>query len=207
MATSSKGYSSKISWLLLAGITCSLWGGAGVAGKVYMASANHLGGVYLVEVDALVNVPEPQVRELLTDYNDLGRINPAIEVSEILKTREPGDYQVRTVTEACVWFYCKRIHQVQDVIEASDGSVTATVIPEMSDFRNGYARLNLWQEPGGTRVLIRSEVEPDFWIPPLIGPWLIKRKLRSEALETVHNLERVAQQDALPHNSTPNISR
>jgi hypothetical protein len=172
-----------------------------MAGKVYMASANHQSGVYLVEVDALVNVPEPRVRELLTDYNDLGKINPAIEVSEIIKTREPGDYRVRTVTEACVWFYCKRIHQVQDVIEASDGSVTAIVIPELSDFRSGYARLNLWQEPGGTRVLIRSEVEPDFWIPPLIGPWLIKRKLRSEALETVHNLEQVAQQDTLPHNT------
>ncbi len=207
MATSSKVYSSKHSGLMFLAIGCCLWGTAGMAGKVYMASANHQSGVYLVEVDALVNVPEPRVRQLLTDYNDLGRINPAIEVSEILRTREPGDYQVRTVTEACVWFYCKRVHQVQDVIEADDGSVTAIVIPELSDFRNGYARLNLWQEPAGTRVLIRSEVEPDFWIPPLIGPWLIKRKLRSEALETVHNLERVAQQDALPHNSVPDTSK
>ncbi len=199
--TSSKAYSSKIIGLMLLAMGCCLWATAGMAGKVYMASANHQSGVYLVEVDALVNVPEPRVRELLTDYNDLGKINPAIEVSEIIKTREPGDYRVRTVTEACVRFYCKRIHQVQDVIEASDGSVTAIVIPELSDFRSGYARLNLWQEPGGTRVLIRSEVEPDFWIPPLIGPWLIKRKLRSEALETVHNLEQVAQQDTLPHNT------
>lgn len=163
-----------------------------LAGKVYTASANHENGVYFVEVDARVSVPEPRVRELLTDYNNLGRVNKAIEISEVLKTRKPGDYQVRTVTEACIWFYCKRIHQVQDVIESDDGSVTATVIPAQSDFRHGYARLNLWQEPGGTRVLIRSEVEPDFWIPPIIGPWLIKRKLRSEALETVRNLERVA---------------
>ena len=174
-----------------------------IGGKVYTASATHQSGVYFVEVDALVNVPEPQARALLTDYNHLGRINEAIEVSEILKTRKPGDYRVRTVTEACIWFYCKRIHQVQDVIEAYDGSVTATVIPQQSDFRHGYARLNLWQEPGGTRVLIRSEVEPDFWIPPIIGPWLIKRKLRSEALESVQNLERVAQEAALPHNSAP----
>jgi hypothetical protein len=208
LATSSKGYSNKISWLIPAAIACCLWVSNGVAGKVYMASANHQSGVYLVEVDALVNVPEPRVRELLTDYNALGKVNPAIEVSEILKTREPGDYQVRTVTEACVWFYCKRVHQVQDVIEASDGSVTAVVIPELSDFRNGYARLNLWQEPEGTRVLIRSEVEPDFWIPPVIGPWLIKRKLRSEALETVDNLERLAVEDTLPpHNSSSEISR
>jgi hypothetical protein len=139
----------------------------------------------------------------LTDYNHLGRVNDAIEVSEILKTRKPGDYQVRTETEACVWFYCMRVHQVQDVIEAYDGSVTATVIPALSDFRQGYARLNLWQEPGGTRVLIRSEVEPDFWIPPIIGPWLIKRKLRSEALETVRNLERVAQPGVFPQSNAP----
>lgn len=186
---------------LASGCLVLVWAAsAALAGKVYTAAVSHQSGVYRVEVDALVSVPAPRVRQLLTDYNHLGRLNDAIKVSEILKTRKPGDYRVRTVTEACVWFYCKRVHQVQDVIEAYDGSVTATVIPELSDFRHGYARLNLWQEPDGTRVLIRSEVEPDFWIPPIIGPWLIKRKLRSEALETVQNLERVAPAGALPHN-------
>ena len=188
----------KFSIILVSSCLALLVAAPVLAGKVYTASVNHQSGVYLVEVDALVNVAELRVRELLTDYNHLGRVNEAIEVSEILITREPGDYRVRTVTEACIWFYCKRIHQVQDVLEAYDGSVTATVIPELSDFRHGYARLNLWQEPGGTRVLIRSEVEPDFWIPPFIGPWLIKRKLRSEALETVQNLEQVAHEAILP---------
>ncbi len=188
-------------WLLAT--SCVLWAMACVAGTVYMASVSHQDGVYFIEVDALVNVPEPQVRELLTDYNNLDKVNPAIEVSEIVKMREPGDYRVRTETEACVWFYCMRVRQVQDVIEAYDGTVTAIIIPQLSDFRKGYARLNLWQEPGGTRVLIRSEVEPDFWIPPLIGPWLIKRKLKSETLETVQNLEQVAQQEVPPHDTVP----
>ena len=172
------------------------------AGTVYAASVGYDDGVYSVEVDALVNVPEPRVRELLTDYNHLGRVNPAIEVSEVLLVRKPGDYRVRTETEACVWFYCMRVHQIQDVIEAADGTVTATVLPQYSDFKRGHARLTLWRAPDGTRVLIRSEVEPDFWIPPVIGPWLIKRKLRSEALETVQNLERLASPAALPHNSS-----
>ena len=178
-----------------------LWSAAIPAGQVATATVNHEAGRYFIEVDALVGVTEPRARNLLTDYDNLGRLNSAIEVSEILKVREPGDYQVRTVTEACVWLYCKRIHQVQDVLEAHDGTVTAVILPELSDFRYGYARLNLWQEPGGTRVLIRSEVEPDFWIPPLIGPWLIKRKLHSEALETVANLEQVAQDRPVPHNT------
>ncbi len=197
--TSSRGCSSSLTVLAAAGLI-GLYVPPVHAVKVYAAAADQQGAAYRVDVDALVSVSEPRVRELLTDYNHLGRINPDIRVSEILLTRGPGDYRVRTVTEVCVWFYCKRIHQVQDVIEAHDGSVTATVLPEQSDFRYGYARLHLWQVQGGTRVLIHGELEPDFWIPPVIGPWLVKRKLLSEALDTLQKLEQVANPAPLPHN-------
>lgn len=199
MAISSRGCSSKFAVLAVAGLV-GLYAPLVQAVKVHAASASQQGATYRVQVDALVSVPASRARRLLTDYNHLGRINPDIKRSEILLTRAPGDYQVRTVTEVCVWFYCKRLHQVQDVVEAQDGSVTATVLPEQSDFRYGFARLHVWQEPDGTRVLIRGELEPDFWIPPVIGPWLVKRKLISEALETVRNLERVAPLEGLPHN-------
>ena len=199
MAISSRGCSSKFAILAAAGLA-GLYAPLVQAVKVHAVSASQQGAAYLVEVDALVNVPESRARRLLTDYNHLGRINPDIKRSEILLTRGPGDYRVRTVSEVCVWFYCKRLHQVQDVIEAQDGSITATVLPEQSDFRYGVARLNLWQEPDGARVLIRGELEPDFWIPPVIGPWVVKRKLISEALDTVRNLERVAPLEGLPHN-------
>lgn len=198
MAINSKVSSASVAGL---GIWLALSTFGASAGKVYTALVTHQSGSYFVEVDTLANAPEPAVRSLLTDYEHLSRVNPAIESSEILLERKAGDLQVRTVTKACVWFYCKRIHQVQNVIESQDGSITAVVIPEQSDFKHGYARINLWQEPTGTRVLIRSEVQPDFWIPPVIGPWIIKRKLRSEALETVHNLERVAIRETLPHNT------
>ncbi len=185
---------------LLAGL---LWCATAFAGEVNIVAVSHQGGSYLIEVDTLVHIDEPQARALLTDYSNLGRVNPAIEVSEILLTRGPGDYRVRTVTEACVWFYCMRVHQVQDVIESQGGTVTALIVPEFSDFKYGYARLNLWQEAEGTRILIRSEVEPDFWIPPLIGPWLIKRKLLSETRETMDNLEQLAKTPSVSHNTKP----
>jgi len=81
---------------------------------------------------------------------------------------------------------------VQDIVEAHDGSISAVIVPELSDFSYGTLRLNLWQEATGTRILIRSEAVPDVWIPPLLGPWLIKRELHAEAVQTVHNLERMA---------------
>ncbi|MEA3242136.1 MAG: hypothetical protein U9Q19_01700 [Pseudomonadota bacterium] len=174
---------------LLVWLLCSA---SAAAGTIHNAAVTYQSGSFIVEVDALVDVTEPTARALLTDYNHLEQLNPAVERSEILETHGPGEYRVRTVTQTCLWFYCKRLTRVQDVVEAHDGSITAIVIPELSDFSYGTMRLNLWQEVAGTRILMRSEVAPDFWIPPLLGPWLIKRELRAEAVQTVHSLERVA---------------
>jgi hypothetical protein len=200
--TSSRGCSSSLAVFILTGLAC-LHTATPRAAEVYVADASSEGPRYRVNIEALVSAPEPDVRSLLTDYAHLGRINPAIKISEILLQRKSGDLRVRTVTDVCVWFYCKRIHQVQDVTQDADGSVSAVVIPEQSDFRYGVAHLALKQEANGTRVLIRGELEPDFWIPPLIGRWMIRDKLIEEALVIIENLERVAPLPALPHNSEP----
>jgi len=147
------------------------------------------GEVYRVAVDARIRAPVARVRALLTDYAHLDRLNGAIITSEVMQDYGAGRYRVRIVTRACVWFFCRRVHQVQDVVESGEGTITVRVIPELSDFRHGFARFSIRHDGDGARVTIVSEVEPDFWIPPLIGPWLIKRKLLSEALETVENLE------------------
>jgi len=161
------------------------------------------GGIFQIEMKAIIGARAEYIRQVLTDYNRIYRLNPSIVENEVITSDETGDKWVRTKLLACNSVFCKYLKRVDIVSTLPSGDLQAEIVPELSDFRNGYARLNLWQETAGTRVLIRSEVEPDFWIPPLIGPWLIKRKLRSEALETVHNLERLALQDELPHNSTP----
>ena len=173
-------------------LLCLLWSASAAGTTIHSAAVSYQSGSFVVQVDALLNAVEHSVRALLTDYQHLERFSPAVERSEILATRAPGDQRVRTVTQTCLWLYCKRLTRVQDVVEAHDGSITAVVVPQLSDFRSGQLRINLWQETTGTRILIHAEVTPDIWIPPLLGPWLIKRELHAEALQTVHNLERLA---------------
>lgn len=197
--TSSRGCSSSLAAIALIWFCATSAGAA----EILAATAGHHGRSYSVRVDAVVGAPQADVRRLLTDYNHLGRINPVIRISEILLQRAPGDQRVRTVSEVCVWIYCRRLRQVQDVSESEDGSLIAVVLPDQSDFRHGTAHVKLWGEPAGTRVLLHGELEPDFWIPPFIGPWLIKRKLLDEALVTIGNLERVVPLPVLPHNSAP----
>lgn len=197
--TSSRACSSSPALFAVA-VLAGLYAATASAADVHVAAASRAGDSYRVSVDAVVSAPLADVRSLLTDYDHLGRINPSIQDSEIVLQRQPGDLRVRTVTDVCVWIYCKRLRQVQDVTEAGDGSIVAIVIPEQSDFNYGYAHLSLWQEAAGTRVRLQGELAPNFWIPPLIGPWLIKRKLVEEALVTIGNLERVAPLRALTHN-------
>ena len=120
------------------------------------------------------------------------RVNPAIEVSEILLTRAPGNYRVRTVTHACVWFYCMRVHQVQDVTELHDGYILVTVRPEMSDFTYGRNMWRIRTLNNRTRITYSSDLVPDFWVPPLFGTSIFKNQLLEESRQVIDNLERLA---------------
>ena len=162
------------------------------AGSVAHVEVEHRAdGRYAVRLNVGIAAPAAKVRALLTDYAHLSRINPAVKKSEILARLGPGAYRVRTVIKACVWFFCVTLRQVQDVTQRPNGDIVAVTLPAQSNFSYGRARWRVHDEHGGTRVSFDAQLQPSFWVPPLIGPWIIERKLRSEALETAARLEKL----------------
>jgi hypothetical protein len=102
---------------------------------------------------------------------------------------------VRTVVNVCILVFCKRVQQLQHVTYPRADTIEAVIVPEGSDFRSGFARWRLASISALTTELeFNQTFEPDFWVPPLIGPWLIRRKLVGEVAETVMYIE--AQQAA-----------
>ena len=86
--------------------------------------------------------------------------------------------------------------RVQEAETLASGDIMTVIDPSMSDFREGRVRYRLLPEDeDSTRLVTDALVVPDFWFPPLIGPALIKRKLRDEALDTALGVERIAAQD------------
>ena len=69
----------------------------------------------------------------------------------------------------------------------------ATADPELSDVL--YGREEWWLsdvsagDTKATRIVYDHEVQFDFWVPPVIGPWAIKRALRSDAMKAAERLE------------------
>lgn len=160
-----------------------------LAGDILTSSVNHDGDIYSLLVTARIDAPIDIVYQSITDFDNLVAINPAIEESQLLAMPKAGIQRVRSVIKVCILVFCKRVVQVQDVIMKEGYVIEAVILPEHSDFRSGFSRWQLTTSGASTVLLFTNTFEPDFWVPPVIGPWLIKRKLINEVAETAMYIE------------------
>ena len=166
------------------------------AATIEALSVVHDGPRYRVEMEVKLQAPPAAAYAAFAAPGSLPRINPAVQTVQVLQ--RSGDEQARIYTEVhvCAMLYCKLLHQTQDMHYAArpdGGDLEADVVPEASDFSYGRAQ---WQfRPAGavTELHFHAELQPAFWIPPVIGPWLVERSLREEAERTSAGIERLAQ--------------
>lgn len=181
---------------LIAAAVATLVAVQGAAFDVQSVDVDHRGDRYHVSMRVTLDAPAADTYAVFADPLRLRQVNPSIREVEVLEERGPGVRRIRTRVRACVALFCRHLGQVQDMRyqPANDGGrVDAQVLPDVSDFRHGQAT---WEfrgcEAGRTCLSFDAQLEPAFWIPPVVGPWLIERKLRDEAIETSRGLERLA---------------
>ncbi len=78
---------------------------------------------------------------------------------------------------------------VEDVTALEDGSIIAKVIPDESDFKNGYTVWSLAASPRGTLIGYESSMEPRFWVFPILGPIIIKKTLREQITVSAERIQ------------------
>lgn len=165
------------------------------AAEVYQADVRRQDDRYFLHVESKTDASPRAVWDLLTDFEHVDRIHSTVQSSELLPAPEGGVQRVRIRTHPCILFYCIDMVQVSDFSSPEPCHLLAQVIPEQSDYRYGRFTWRLRDHPdGGTGLVFSSELEPSFWIPPLLGPWLLKSKLRRIAIDIVHNLDRLAKE-------------
>ena len=149
-------------------------------------------GIYRIRAVTLLDAPAKQVRSALNDLVHIYRISPLITESEILPTPGNEYVRVRTHIVACVAFFCNEIERVEDVRELPSGNLQSVMVPELSSFLSGSSE---WRtEPLGdcSRVIYEAQMEPDFFIPPLIGSYFVKKKFRESVTTSFARLEVIA---------------
>ena len=149
-------------------------------------------GVYRIYLVMQMHVPVHYVHGVLTDYKHIYRLDPAIIDSEILPSPDDGIVRVRTRLVDCIAFFCVKIERVEDVHELEHGGLQTTIVPTLSNFKYGHAEWEIMDQEGLTQVIYQAQLEPGFFIPPLIGSYLVKQKLRKNVLASMARIECIA---------------
>lgn len=153
------------------------------------------GARFLIDMPMVIDAPAPAVFRALQDYATMARYNPDLRSVRVELTAEPDRVHLFTTVHLCVLVFCKTMHQEQIMTAtatADGGSLNAVLLPKGGEFKGGHG---LWivrpcpAARAATCMDVRIQLLPAFWVPPLIGPWVLRRKMDDEARRTGAGLE------------------
>lgn len=158
--------------------------------------------VFEIQVEMDLDAPAESIRAVLTDYNNLDRLNTSITTSKVIGTEHSGTVRILTRLENCVLFFCMDMQKVEEVTEDEQGRILVAIVPDQSSFRSGHASWEIQSTGTGSRVIHHAKVEPDIVIPPFLGNVLLKSRLRHEILESFENLDCLARNQCTQKTNT-----
>lgn len=166
------------------------------AAEVRDVGVRRQGATFVISMHLAIDAPAPAVFRALQDYAAMARFNPDLRAVRVEPTKAPDRMRLFTTIHTCVLVFCKTMHQEQIMTAnatANGGVLDAELVN--GDFKAGHGRwlVRPCQTPGARTCMdVRIELVPAFWVPPVIGPWVIRRKMVEEARRTSAGLERTA---------------
>jgi len=125
------------------------------------------------------------------DYST--RFSSAIVEARDIEPGPDGRPGYFVINQGCVLFFCKAMVRRGYVEAQPNQDLRAVADPSASDFQHFEESWAFSEEDGGTSVRYELEMVPDFWVPPAIGPFVIKRKLRNDGGDALNKIEAIAQ--------------
>ena len=171
---------------LLAAAPAAAW-------EIETASIDFEGQAYRYDITIRVAAPAAAVRELVTDHEHLSYINNEVVESTVLEQLGPGRLKRRMLIKHCLRPICIDMIRVETVEEQADGSIVATIVPEESNFDSGVATWRIDAiDADNTRLSVTARQTPSFWIPPFVGPRLLRRSFLAQVRSSARNIEQLA---------------
>ena len=149
--------------------------------EVLEATVDKEDGVYHVFGESIVEAPPDFIYATLIDYDNFYKISSGIPETRFVESDDPDEVLAYTRVEACVMFFCRSAERLERIESTPYEEIDTTALPEQSDFDVYESNWKLARHERGTRITYEAEFKPDFWMPPLISNWAIKRKLVESA--------------------------
>jgi len=160
-----------------------------VAAEIEYLNVDRDGKILHVDSVLLINAPRALVFAALSDYSAFAELSDRYKQSRFIEPAADGTPRIYTEIEGCVWFFCRTVERYARLELTPDEKIVAIVEPEQSDLISGREQWLLEEVPTGTRVTYTHSMQPDFWLPPLLGIWAIRHALEKDALSAANNIE------------------
>lgn len=183
---------SSLAKSLLAGIFVVAVQPLSIAHELNHAEVTEDNGIFQFQFTTIIDAPAEYVRQVLTDYTHIYRLNPSIIESEVLPSQQSDETKVRTKVLACASFFCREVERVETVRILASGDLQADIDPERSEFRSGKAIWKITEIDNRSKLEYVATLEPDFFIPPVIGVSVIGNSMKNEVINTFGRIERIA---------------
>jgi ribosome-associated toxin RatA of RatAB toxin-antitoxin module len=147
---------------------------------------------YRLYSEVQFDVSREALYDLLIDYEKFEKFTSAIVESKNVEADEKGRPGFYARMEGCVLLFCKSFIRNGYLLLTPITEIVAITDPEESDFKYSRERWQLIPTDEGTLMIYDFEMEPAFWVPPVIGPYLIQKTLRRGAHRAVDRIEALA---------------
>ena len=163
------------------------------AGEIKSANVEHKGKDYQLDLVMEIEAGREGIVALLMDHENFKQLSKVMIESGLVQDAPEDKTRRRLVVKTCIVFFCFKVVMVEDIERPSEDRILAIMVPEESDFNYGRTE---WQieplGPGRSKINYSFHLQPDFWVPPAIGPFFIKRKMIREAKESILKMEGLA---------------
>lgn len=141
-----------------------------------------------VVVAMVLPINQEVVWEVLNDYENMPRFVPDILATRLISAG-PGRKRVEIEGVARLLFLEYPTNTTLDVVHPPDGSI---VINSVAGNLATHGVVRVHGDGTYTRVDYQVRITPDFWLPPLIGDFLIGRQIKRQFEGMVAEMHRRA---------------
>lgn len=151
-------------------------------------------GLYYATSEVWLDAERRKIFDVLSDWDISTQFSSLIVESRNVEADEQGRAGFYMKNKGCVLFFCRTFERYGYVENEQNELIRAIAIAEKSDFELSDERWYLDDDGDGTRIRYEMKMKPKFWIPPIVGPYAIKKKIRKDGLEALERIERYVQE-------------
>lgn len=173
------------------------------AAEILDARVELVGERYRIHFAVMIEGDAVPLRRIVTDYPRLDALSPTVTGSRLISGRAGRDARVEITLRPCVLvIFCRTITKVSDSRVGPEGEwVQYRTVPGLSDFHEGYETITMREAANGdaprVHFVYSAVLKPGFYVPPFVGPWLIRRQIIHDLEATSRRVERMLRGEAV----------